>query len=144
MIESNKALWAIDIGGTTTRIGVVDHGGEILATRRIPTPTNGSPGEFSKMVASAAAGLRVVAQRSATNGAWYHFQWMHLIALRPAGERSPYWSRDTPFRAGERCLRVAAAIAHRLGCNYLLGRLLDLSGCGDNQVMILQAADAGG
>jgi glucokinase len=61
--ETNKSLWAIDIGGTTTRIGVVDHGGAILATCRIPTPANSSPGEFSKIVASAAAGLRATRRK---------------------------------------------------------------------------------
>lgn len=52
--ESTRAIWAIDIGGTTTRIGIVDADGTIRRTTRIATPTQSTPDAFSTSIAAAA------------------------------------------------------------------------------------------
>ncbi len=99
----------------------------------------------SLRLAAQAAGFTVETHATITNSAWYHFQWMHLVGLRPAGQRSPYWSREVPWRLTERAMRVLVAIADRfLGVNHLLARTLDLLRIGDNQVMVLRKPERPG
>lgn len=93
----------------------------------------------SLRMAALAAGFIIERHTTITNSAWYHFQWMHLIGLRPPGQRSPYWCRSVPFRRHEQVLRVLAAGANRfLALNHLFARILDAFGQGDNQVLILR------
>ncbi|MBL8878630.1 MAG: ROK family protein [Phycisphaerales bacterium] len=53
----SELIWAIDIGGTTTRVGVVAQSGVIAASRSFATPAKGSIAAYSSQLANAAREL---------------------------------------------------------------------------------------
>lgn len=54
----SELIWAIDIGGTTTRVGVVGRNGVVTLARAFESPAHGSIAEYSRRLASTANELR--------------------------------------------------------------------------------------
>jgi 2-polyprenyl-3-methyl-5-hydroxy-6-metoxy-1,4-benzoquinol methylase len=92
--------------------------------------------------AAAAAGLQVESIHTVTNSAWLGFQWCHVVAPAPEGQRSAFWNPKLPRSLMQRTLFGAVAVMDRLGINAALTRLFDALGLGDNLVFILRKPPA--
>jgi len=88
---------------------------------------------------AAQAGFRLERRITVTNAAWLDYQWQHLAAYPAAGEPSPFWA-SLPRSLEQRIAFRLCRCFERLRVNFLLTRLMDALGCGDNVVYVLRKA----
>lgn len=92
----------------------------------------------SMRIAAEQAGLKIERRRTVTSSRWWHYQWLHLFAFPPPGNRSAFWSPRGERRFFYRRAYRWLVALDRMQLNHLLTRTLDALGIGDNQVFVLR------
>ena len=88
------------------------------------------------------AGLEIESARTITASAWLHFQWLHLLTCPKLGQPSDFWAgsacgKQVDFTMAQKVIMRLLSLVNRARINYLITRLFDALGMGDNHVFIL-------
>jgi len=85
------------------------------------------------------SGLEIEKIKTITNSRWINYQWIHSIYFPKEGSKSIFWSSNSvKLSLLNRMIFKSFSLFHRLGLDYLLTRLFDSIGFGDNYLIILR------
>lgn len=84
------------------------------------------------------AGLIVEKKTTITPSAWLHYQWIHLLTYPVLGQPSVFWNSENSWTIRQITALKLLNLLDKVGVNYLITRLFDSIGWGDNNLYFLR------